>query len=74
MKKLNLLSLIVCAILSFPSLAEEPEHDDKEHEKAESNLDHKHWEKEHGSRVPDKPERERNPSLDKPENDSGNYK
>ena len=30
------------------------EHDDREHERAEKDLDHEHWEKAHGSGVPDK--------------------
>ena len=32
----------------------EPEHNDKEHVEAEKELDHKYWEKAHGSGTPDK--------------------
>lgn len=46
--------LLLGAFLSFSAVAEDKEHDDKEHEKAEKNLDDKHWEKAHGSGVPDK--------------------
>lgn len=60
MKKIGVLVFILGAFLSFSVIAAEKdkEHNDKEHEKAEKNLDHEHWEKAHGSGVPDKqPER-----------------
>jgi hypothetical protein len=51
MKLNKYLFLLLATSLSFSALSEEPtkNHDDKEHDKAESNLDHGHWEKAHGS-------------------------
>lgn len=50
---------ILLALIFAPCIyATEPDHNDKEHEKAEKDLDHKHWQKAHGSGVPDNPKRE----------------
>jgi len=59
---------LIILFFGFTSVAfssDEPAHNDKEHEQAEKNLDHPHWEKAHGSGVPDKPERK--PGFEKPE-------
>lgn len=58
MKKIGISVFVLSALLSFSVAATDKEHNDKEHEKAEKDLDHGHWEKAHGSGVPDKqPER-----------------
>ncbi|WP_158972786.1 hypothetical protein [Paraglaciecola sp. L3A3] len=62
MKFYKYLVLLFTLSFSFSVLSEEPKHDDKEHKKAESNLDHKHWEKAHGSATPEKKEG-RKPSV-----------
>jgi len=58
MRKIGIPVLVISALLSLPAIAEDREHNDREHEEAEKDLDHEHWEKAHGSGVPDKqPER-----------------
>ena len=53
--RLNIYLFTLLAVsLSFCAFSAEKEHNDKEHKKAESNLDHKHWKKAHGSGVPKK--------------------
>lgn len=58
MKLNKYLFLLLATSVSFSALSEEPTktHNDKEHDKAESNLDHEHWEKAHGSGATDKKE------------------
>ncbi|ACA88322.1 hypothetical protein [Shewanella woodyi] len=50
----KLILLISILFFSTATYAAEPEHDDKAHEKAEKNLDDKHWNDAHGSGVPEK--------------------
>jgi len=56
MKMKNIILVLLASSLSVFAFSNEPKHDDKAHEKAESNLDNKHWEKAHGNGVPDKKE------------------
>lgn len=53
----KLVLLISILFFSTATYAAEPEHDDKAHEKAEKNLDDKHWNDAHGSGVPKNKER-----------------
>ena len=61
MKILSSIILITGLSFSLSAISNDDDHNDKEHEKAEKNLDDKHWDKAHGSGVPDKPDRGRQP-------------
>lgn len=52
MKNFKLLLATIFLSTSFAVLAQDPPHDDAEHEAAESDLDHSHWEEAHGAGTP----------------------
>lgn len=46
MKLVKLISILAFILIPSSVLAQDKEHDDKEHAKAEKNLDHAHWKNE----------------------------
>lgn len=54
MKNWSLTLTVIISLFSVSAFASDKEHDDKEHVQAEKDLGHPHWEKAHGSGVPDK--------------------
>jgi hypothetical protein len=67
MKILKILIIATGLTFSYNAMSGDRDHNDKEHEKAEKNLDDKHWEKAHGSGASSKPDQGRKPpSSEKP--------